>query len=168
MCLQGSRANSLKKCKLLDLSDDTVVVGEGCLQTQEAKALVNGLPLGPKAVKVFLDVVHEDITYLWRPTIDLAHLEDCLHSFISWPARKVVFDNPPEEKRHQSPTPNIVSSVGNGRETGSKVTFVATISAPTKESPATDHVFFFRIFQSSGYFNLCVLNCVHVYCKVSD
>ena len=92
---QGSRTNSLNKCKLLDLSDDDVVVGEGRWQTQEAKALVNGLSLGPKAVKVFLDVVHEEGTYLWRPTMDLAYLEDCLHSFISWPARKVVFDNPP-------------------------------------------------------------------------
>ena len=100
------------------MADDNVVVGEGRWQTKEAKALVNGLPLGPKAVKVFLDVVHEEGTYLWRPTMDLAYLDDCLHSFISWPVWKVVFDNPPEATTQQSPTPNNVSSVGYGRETG--------------------------------------------------
>ncbi|XP_018458668.2 uncharacterized protein LOC108829522 isoform X1 [Raphanus sativus] len=137
----GSRATSLNKCKLLDLSDDDGVVGEGRWQTKEAKALVNGLPLGPKAVKVFLDVVHEQGTYLWRPTMDLAYLEDCVHSFISWPVRKVVFDNPPEATSQQSPTPKTVSSVG--RETCIKNTSVgsksvATTSTPTEESPPSD------------------------------
>ncbi|XP_033133157.1 uncharacterized protein LOC117127282 [Brassica rapa] len=138
----GSRANSLNKCKLLDLSDDSVVVGEGRWQTKEPKALVNGLPLGPKAVKVFLDVVHEHGTYLWRPTMDHSYLEDCLHSFMSWPASKVVFDNPPEATRGQSPTGMKVTSVGyksptdtSGRK-GAKSG--ATTSIHTDESPATD------------------------------
>ncbi|XP_056862991.1 uncharacterized protein LOC130510571 [Raphanus sativus] len=136
----GSKANSLNKCKLLDLSDDSVVVGEGRWQTQEPKALVNGIPLGPKAVKVFLDVILEPQTFLWRPTSDVAYLEDCLMSFISWPARKVVFENPPEGTRN-SPTQHTASSVGNIRETVLKVPSISskfpTSTAPTEKSPSS-------------------------------
>ena len=119
------------------MSDDAVIVAEGRWQTQEAKALVNGLPLGPKAVKIFLDVVLESGTYLWRPTMDLAYLDDCLHSFISWPASKVVFENPPEATRQQSPTPNTASSVGNTRETGIKVASLASKSPTGKNEKKT-------------------------------
>ncbi|KAL0645564.1 hypothetical protein Bca4012_043855 [Brassica carinata] len=122
----GSRANSLNKCRLLDLSDDCVVVGEGRWQTTEPKALVNGIPFGPKAVKVFLDVILEPETFLWRRTSDVAYLEDCLMSFISWPARKVVFENPPEGTRKVSPTRNTASSVGNARERTKKVPFFSS------------------------------------------
>ncbi|KAL0897393.1 hypothetical protein Bca101_081354 [Brassica carinata] len=136
----GSRANSLNKCKLLDLSDDSVVVGEGRWQTQEPKALVNGIPLGPKAVKVFLDVILEPDTFLWRPTSDVAYLEDCLMSFISWPVRKVVFENPPEGTR-KSPSHNTASSVGNTRETIKKVPSIGsklpTSTTPSEKSPSS-------------------------------
>ncbi|CAA7056773.1 unnamed protein product [Microthlaspi erraticum] len=89
----GQRATSINKCKLLDLSSDDVVVAEGRWQTEEPKALVNGLPLGPKAVKVFIDQVHQPETFIWRPTIETTYLEDCLLSFVAWPACKVVFEN---------------------------------------------------------------------------
>jgi len=106
----------------LDLSDDNVVVGEGRWQTQEPKALVNGLPLGPKAVKVFLDVVHEPETFLWRPTLEVAYLEDSVMTFISWPAHKVVFENPVEARRKVSPTPNTTGlKVPSPGSTGSSV-----------------------------------------------
>lgn len=159
------------------MSDDDVVVGEGRWQTKEAKALVNGLPLGPKAVKVFLDVVHEQGTYLWRPTMDLAYLDDCLNSFISWPARKVVFENTPGSTRQHSPSPNTApsSSVRHGRETGSKDTSVgspagktvtkgaksgATTSSPTEDSPPTDQVIFFLlVLLSSDYISLSLNLC---------
>ena len=91
----------------MDLSDDSVVVGEGRWQIQEPKALVNGLPLGPKAVKVFLDVVREPETFLWSPTLEVAYLEDCVMTFISWPAHKVVFENQPEARRKVSPAPKL-------------------------------------------------------------
>ncbi|CAE5974205.1 unnamed protein product [Arabidopsis arenosa] len=52
----GQRSNSSNKCKLLDLTSDAVIVAEGRWQTQEQNALVNGLTLGPNAVKVFVDV----------------------------------------------------------------------------------------------------------------
>ncbi|CAE5960313.1 unnamed protein product [Arabidopsis arenosa] len=90
----GLRVNSLNKCKLLDLSNDDVIVDEGRWQTQEETALVNGLPLGPKAVKVFVDSVLQPETFIWRPTIDMIYLEDCLMAFVSWPVNKVSFENP--------------------------------------------------------------------------
>ncbi|KAG7588686.1 hypothetical protein ISN44_As07g010020 [Arabidopsis suecica] len=90
----GLRVNSLNKCKLLDLSNDDVIVAEGRWQTQEEIALVNGLPLGPKSVKVFVDSVLQLETFIWRSTIDMIYLENCLMAFVSWPVNKVSFENP--------------------------------------------------------------------------
>ena len=51
-------------------------------------------------------------------------MRDCLSSFISWPARKVVFQNPPEAPRQQA-------SVGKARAAGVGSKF------PTEKSGAT-------------------------------
>jgi len=59
------------------LSSNDVVVAEGCWQTQEPNALVNGLPLGPAAMKIFVDAVLQPETFIWRPTMDVTYLEDC-------------------------------------------------------------------------------------------
>ncbi|KAG7559310.1 putative transposase Ptta/En/Spm plant [Arabidopsis thaliana x Arabidopsis arenosa] len=106
----GQRSNSENKCKLLDLTSDDVVVAEGRWQTQEQNALVNGLPLGPNAVKVFVDVVHEHNTFIWRHTIDITYIEDCLKSFVSWPGNKVVFENSTDATGQQSPLQKSVAA----------------------------------------------------------
>lgn len=72
-------------------TNDEEVVAEGRWQSRDPKALVNGLPLGPNAVKVFVDVVVEPETFLWRPTAELSNLEDSLKSFVAWPVNRVVF-----------------------------------------------------------------------------
>ncbi|XP_020879181.1 uncharacterized protein LOC110227818 [Arabidopsis lyrata subsp. lyrata] len=123
----GLRANSMNKCKLLDLSDDDVIVAEGRWQTQEETALVNGLPLGPKAVKVFVDSVLQPETFIWRPTIDMAYLEDCLMAFVSWPVNKVSFET--QSPRQHSASTDIPS--------GSK-SAVGTKSAETSNKPASN------------------------------
>jgi len=46
------------------LSNDDVIVAEGHWQTQEETTLVNELPLGPKAVKVFVDSVLQPETFI--------------------------------------------------------------------------------------------------------
>ncbi|CAE5960442.1 unnamed protein product [Arabidopsis arenosa] len=98
--------NSANKCKLMDWNgDEKVLVAEGRWQTQERKALVNGLPLGPNAVKVFVDVVHRPETFLWRPTAELQTIEDCLKSFVAWPARRVVFGTTSEGDATTSRSP---------------------------------------------------------------
>ncbi|KAG7567797.1 Transposon En/Spm-like [Arabidopsis thaliana x Arabidopsis arenosa] len=106
----GQRSNSENKCKLLDLTSDDVVVAEGRWQTQEQNALVNGLPLRPNAVKVFVDVVHQHNTFIWRPTIDITYIEECLKSFVSWPANKVVFENTTDATGQQSPLQKSVAA----------------------------------------------------------
>ncbi|XP_020879246.1 uncharacterized protein LOC9301464 isoform X1 [Arabidopsis lyrata subsp. lyrata] len=85
--------------------DEKVLVAEGRWMTQERKALVNGLPLGPNAVKVFVDVVHRPETFLWRPTTELQTIEDCLKSFVAWPARRVVFGTTSEGDATTSRSP---------------------------------------------------------------
>ena len=114
--------------------------------------MVNGLPLGPKAVKVFLDVVHESGTYLWRPTMD-EYLDDCLSSFISWPPRKVVFENPPEATRQQA-------SVGKARAAGVGSKFhteksgATTSKTPPEKSQSTIQVIFLLTSKSSCYIKI--------------
>ena len=59
----------MNKCKLLHwLTDDEVTVAEGHWKSRDPKALVDGLPLGPNAVKVFVDAVTVPETFLWWPT----------------------------------------------------------------------------------------------------
>ncbi|CAA7018755.1 unnamed protein product [Microthlaspi erraticum] len=130
----GAKNNCLNKCKLLDLSSDDVVVAQGRWQTQDSKSLVNGLPLGPKAVKVFVDDIQQPDTFIWRPTMDVAYLEDCLQSYVVWPVNKVVFENSTTAGAHKS-TQNSESS---GRNTG----FTAATTGPKSRSdsfPATSH-----------------------------
>lgn len=85
----------------MDLSTDEVIVAEGRWQTQEKNALVNGLPLGPSAVNVFVDKVLMRETFVWRPTMEMMYLEDCLMAFVSWPVHKVVFENLPSASGNQ-------------------------------------------------------------------
>ncbi|XP_023635220.1 uncharacterized protein LOC111829660 [Capsella rubella] len=84
---------NMNKCKLLDLSTNCVIVAEGRWESKEPKALVNGIPIGSKGVKVFLDVVHFPETFVWKPTMEKSHLEDCLNSFVAWPINKIVFED---------------------------------------------------------------------------
>ncbi|CAA7048696.1 unnamed protein product [Microthlaspi erraticum] len=130
----GAKNNCLNKCKLLDLSSDDVVVAQGRWQTQDSKSLVNGLPLGPKAVKVFVDDIQQPDTFIWRPTMDVAYLEVCLQSYVAWPVNKVVFENTTTASAQKS-TQNFESS---GRNTG----FTTAATGPKSRSdsfPATSH-----------------------------
>jgi len=62
----------LNKCKQLDWTGKIDgVVGEGRWQSKDTTELVNGIPLGPNQVKIFLDVVHVENVFLWRPTAKL-------------------------------------------------------------------------------------------------
>lgn len=90
-----------------------MIVAEGRWQTQEPSALVNGLPLGPKAVKVFVDQVHQPETFIWRPTMEMTYLEDCVMAFVSWPVSKVVFEN--STTGHKSPLQNSAATVSGSK-----------------------------------------------------
>lgn len=90
--IQGTASNTFNKCKLVAWCGSDEVVGEGRWQSNEPKTLVNGLPLGPNAVKVFVEVVHVPKTFLWRPTAEMTYLEDSLLSYVSWPVNSVVIE----------------------------------------------------------------------------
>jgi len=85
------------------LSLDDVVVAEGRWQTQDCDALVNGIPPRPNSVKIFVDVVHQPDTFIWRSTVDVTYLEDCLLSFVSWHVNKLVFENTTDAIGQESP-----------------------------------------------------------------
>ncbi|CAA7034329.1 unnamed protein product [Microthlaspi erraticum] len=92
IALKSPNASSVNLCKLMDWStNDEEFVAEGRWQSTDPKATVNGLPLGPNAVKVFVDVVHYPDTFLWRPTAELSNMEDSLKSFVAWPVNRVDF-----------------------------------------------------------------------------
>ncbi|XP_019090430.1 PREDICTED: uncharacterized protein LOC104738576 [Camelina sativa] len=82
---------SANKCILLNWrGNEEVVVAEGRWQSKELDALVNGLPIGPNVVKVFVDVVLKPETFLWKPTTKISIIKDCLKTFVAWPEDKVV------------------------------------------------------------------------------
>ncbi|CAA7043014.1 unnamed protein product [Microthlaspi erraticum] len=109
--LKSPTATSPNMCKLLDwASNSEEVVAVGRWQCNDRKALVNGLPLGPNAVKVIVDEVMEPDTFLWRPTAELLTLEDCLKSFVAWPVSRVVtsgvaFETPYTFPQHEESVP---------------------------------------------------------------
>lgn len=101
----------MNKCKLLHwLSNAEEHVAKGRWQTREPKSLVNGLPLGPNAIKVFVDAVYETETFLWRPTEELSNLHDSLKSFVAWPVNRIVFDDLNTEAPHTA-SPRLQSQV---------------------------------------------------------
>lgn len=120
-----------------------VIVAEGRWETQEPSALVNGLPLGPKAVKVFVDSVKQPDTSLWRPTAEISYLEDCLMAFVSWPLSKVDFENPSFPTGHNS-TSEVSRSASKAKSAattsksadGSKTSATASKAASESKSAA--------------------------------
>ncbi|KAL0702409.1 hypothetical protein Bca4012_058531 [Brassica carinata] len=103
--LRSPTPYSMNKCKLLSpWSTTDEVVAEGRWQCKEPKALVDCLPLGPNAVKVFVDVVHEPETFLWRPRPEMTYLRDSVKHFVAWPADKCVFESTTDSPSSTSPT----------------------------------------------------------------
>ena len=91
---QSPETKEMNKCKLLHwLTDDEETVAEGRWESRDPEALVDGLPLGPNAVKVYVDVVTVTETFLWRPTEKHSNLRDCLKTFVAWPVSRVLFEN---------------------------------------------------------------------------
>ncbi|CAA7044609.1 unnamed protein product [Microthlaspi erraticum] len=97
---KGMPSSSSRNCKLIDWSGSDETVGECRSQSDDPKTLVNGLPLGPNAVKVNVEVVHVPQTFLWRPTAEMTYLEDCLMSSVSWPANRVVIQGDGKRKTY--------------------------------------------------------------------
>jgi hypothetical protein len=74
----------------MDLSKKEKIVVVGRVESTDPKALVHFKPLGPNAVKVWIEVVKEPTAVLWRQTSELQYMEDAIGSIIAWPAAHVV------------------------------------------------------------------------------
>ncbi|KAK9203781.1 hypothetical protein WN943_014037 [Citrus x changshan-huyou] len=59
---------NITKCKLLDYEGSTVVVAEGRWSSSDPKALAHHFSIGPKAMRIWVDVAKEHEKYLWRTT----------------------------------------------------------------------------------------------------
>ena len=77
----------------MDYVHNGEVVAVGRWQTKEPQTLVNGLPLGPNAIKVYVDEVVNPDAYIWRPTVGKTTMEDYQNCFVAWPTNRVVFDS---------------------------------------------------------------------------
>ncbi|XP_018463355.2 uncharacterized protein LOC108834515 [Raphanus sativus] len=106
---------SVNKCKLMDYIKKEEVVAVGRWQTKEPKSLVNGLPLGPNAVKVYVDEVLNPTAYIWRPTVGKTTMEDFMNCYVAWPANCVVFESDMTDspRRQQSDSKAVSSSSKN-------------------------------------------------------
>ena len=74
--------------------------------------------------------------------MEVAYLEDSVMTFISWPAHKILFENPVEARRKVSPTTNTAGlKVPSPGSTGSSLkksgkSRATTLTTPTKKSPS--------------------------------
>ncbi|CAA3032940.1 Hypothetical predicted protein [Olea europaea subsp. europaea] len=63
------------KCKLLDWTGIGEEVAEGRWSSNDPKILVHHFPLGPNAVRVWVDVAMKPDAFLWRPTSYMTYIE---------------------------------------------------------------------------------------------
>ncbi|XP_020275086.1 uncharacterized protein LOC109849641 [Asparagus officinalis] len=81
------------KCKIFNWTGKDEIVAEGRWVSNDSKMLVNGVPLGPNAMIVWVDVPTSPEAFLWRPTPDMTSIEDAIGTKVAWPADKVVLEN---------------------------------------------------------------------------
>ena len=66
------------------------VVAEGRWGSDNPEDSVHFVPLGPNAVKVWIDVVKVNLAEVWRPSSEIECLGDTIGTCIAWPKEKVV------------------------------------------------------------------------------
>uniref|UniRef100_A0A9I9E3Q3 DUF8039 domain-containing protein n=1 Tax=Cucumis melo TaxID=3656 RepID=A0A9I9E3Q3_CUCME len=81
--------NSQTKCKLLDWYGSGEIVAEGRWSSNDPTAMVYHVPIGPHAIRVWVDVAKKPNAYLWRPTSEMTCIEEALGSTVAWPSDKV-------------------------------------------------------------------------------
>ncbi|XP_050945397.1 uncharacterized protein LOC107992334 isoform X2 [Cucumis melo] len=85
--------NSQTKCKLLDWYGSGEIVTEGRWSSNDPTALVHHVPIGPHAIRVWVDVAKKSNAYLWRPTSEMTCIEEALGSTFAWPSDKVIISD---------------------------------------------------------------------------
>lgn len=84
----------------MDYIQNEEVVAEGRWETTEPKTLVNGLPLRPNAINVYVAKVVNPKAYVWRPTVGKTAMENYLKCFVAWPANSVMFESNTQNAPH--------------------------------------------------------------------
>lgn len=77
---------ALPACVLTDLVDSDDIVAEGRLMSSDPEDYVNGIPLGPNAVKVLVETAIKPDTFIWRPSDNIFNIGEAVGEIISWPA----------------------------------------------------------------------------------
>lgn len=81
--------NPDQKCKLIDISGKNRVVAEGRWSTSNPAQVVHFVPLGPNAVRVWVDNVKVNDAAVWRPSTEIEYMIDAIGTSIAWPRDKV-------------------------------------------------------------------------------
>ncbi|KAA0045260.1 Plant transposase [Cucumis melo var. makuwa] len=71
------------KCKLLDWYGSGEIVVEGRWSSNDPTALVHHVPIGPHAIRVWVDVAKKPNAYLCRPTSEMTCIEEALRSTVA-------------------------------------------------------------------------------------
>ncbi|KAK9926973.1 hypothetical protein M0R45_024179 [Rubus argutus] len=111
----SSKYTATRKCKLFDWSGKDKVVAVGRWESCDPNILVNGIPLGPNAFSILVDISKSHGAFLWRPTSNMTSIKDAVNSTIAWPTNKVVL-----EKISERATNNATSTTPSSVNTNSK------------------------------------------------
>ncbi|KAL6135969.1 hypothetical protein ACLB2K_068194 [Fragaria x ananassa] len=84
----STRSN--KKCKLLDVDGSREIVAEGRWSSSDPNQVVHFIPLGPNAMRVWVDIAKVPSASLWRQSSELQTIEDAFGTTVAWPADKVI------------------------------------------------------------------------------
>ena len=75
---------------MLDWGGTGEVVYEGWWSSNDPKVTVHHVPLGPYAVRVWVDFPNKSVAFLWRPNSEMTYIEDVVGSTVAWPLDKVI------------------------------------------------------------------------------
>ncbi|KAH7835359.1 hypothetical protein Vadar_025442 [Vaccinium darrowii] len=82
-------------CKLLHWTGTGDVVDERRWSSSDPNERVHHIPLGPNAMRVWVDVAKNGAEFLWRPTSDMETIEDVIGTTVAWPVDNVLMDFTP-------------------------------------------------------------------------
>lgn len=77
-------------CELLNWVGMDEIVAEGRVVSTDPNEVVDGIRIGPNAMKIAIDHVKKADAYLWRPSPSLSLLGEAENKSVAWPANCVV------------------------------------------------------------------------------
>ena len=83
-------SNVKKKCKLLDVDGSGKIVAEGVASSCDPSTLVHFIPLGPNAIRVWVEKSKFPSASLWRTSSEMECIDDAIGTTVAWPADKVI------------------------------------------------------------------------------